>query len=63
MELPVDSLSLGRGSVTWLAMRHPTPVASKNEKFLQSQNSMKFAWIIRFRETNSTMRFVSSSKI
>ena len=47
-------------SPTWLAM---CPVASKNVKFRLSQNSMKFSWTTKFRETNPTMRSVLSSEI
>ena len=43
--------------------RHPTPVASKNVKFRPSRNSTKFDWVIRFRETISTVKSVSSSEI
>ena len=32
-------------------------------KIQLSQNSTKFDWITRFRETNSTVKFVFSSEI
>ena len=48
---------------TWFSMCHPTPVVSKNVKFLLSRNSTKFVWVTRFRETNLVVRSVSSSII
>ena len=47
----------------WLAMYHPTLIASKNVKFQLSQNSMKFAWVTRFRVTNLVVKPVSSFEI
>ena len=44
-------------------MCHPTPDASKNVKFQQSQNPTKFDGVTRFRKTNSTVKFVSSYEI
>ena len=44
-------------------MWHPTPRILKNVKFILSQNSTKFDWVARFRETNSTVKSVSSSEI
>ena len=44
-------------------MCHPTPNASKNMKFRLSWNPTKFDGLTRFRETNSTVKSVSSSKI
>ena len=44
-------------------MCHLTPDASKNVKFRLSQNPMKFDGLTGFRETNSTVKFVSSSEI
>ena len=39
------------------------PIASNFMKIQLSQNSTKFDWVTRFRETNSTVKSVSSSKI
>ena len=44
-------------------MCHLTHSVSKNVKFRSSQNSTKFDWVTRFRETNSTVKSVSSFKI
>ena len=40
-----------------------SPVVLKNVKFRLSQNPIKFDKVIRFRETNSTVKSVSSSTI
>ena len=42
---------------------HSTPVASNFVKIQLFQNSMKFDWVTRFREANSTVKSVSSSEI
>ena len=42
---------------------HSMPVASNFVKIRLSQNSTKFDWVTRFRETNSMVKSVSSSKI
>ena len=39
------------------------PITSNFVKIQLSQNSTKFNWITRFRETNSTAKSVSSSEI
>ena len=44
-------------------MCHPTPDTSKNMKFRLSRNLTKFDVLTKFRETNSTVKFVSSSEI
>ena len=46
-----------------LAMCHPTPHTSKNVKSRLPWNPMKFDVIAKFRETISTKKSVSSSKI
>ena len=38
-------------------------IASNFVKIRLSHNSTKFDWVTRFRETNSTVKFVSSSEI
>ena len=38
-------------------------IASNFVKIQLSQNSMKFDWVTRFRETNLTAQSVSSSEI
>ena len=38
-------------------------IASNFVKIRLSQNSTKFDWVTRFCETNSTVKFVSSSEI
>ena len=45
------------------AMCHPAPDVSKNVKFRLSRNPIKFDGVTRFRETNSTGKSISSSKI
>ena len=45
------------------AMCHLTPVALKYVKFQLSRNPIKFDGVTRFRETNSTVKSVSSSEI
>ena len=42
---------------------HLMPIASNFVKIQLSQNSTKFDWVTRFRETNSTVNSVSSSEI
>ena len=42
---------------------HSTPIASNFVKIRLSQNSTKFDWVTRCRETNSTVKSVSSSEI
>ena len=42
---------------------HLMPIASNFVKIRLSQNSMKFDWVTRFHETNSTVKSVSSSEI
>ena len=42
---------------------HSMPVASNFVKIRLSQNSTKFDWVTRFRETNSTVKSVSSTEI
>ena len=42
---------------------HLMPIASNFVKIRLSQNSIKFDWVTRFREMNSTVKFVSSSDI
>ena len=42
---------------------HYQPIASNFVKIQLSQNSMKFDWVTRFRETNSTVKSVLSSEI
>ena len=42
---------------------HLMPIASNFVKIRLSLNSMKFDWITRFRETNSTVKSVSLSEI
>ena len=44
-------------------MCHPIPNTSKNLKFRLSRNPTKFDEVTRFRETNSTMKSISSSEI
>ena len=39
------------------------PIALNFVKIKLSQNSTKFDWVIKFRETNSTVKSVSSSEI
>ena len=39
------------------------PIASNFMKIQLSQNSTKFDWVTRFRDTNSTVKSVSSSEI
>ena len=39
------------------------PIASNFVKIRLSHNSTKFDWVTRFRETNSTVKSVSSSEI
>ena len=42
---------------------HLIPIASNLLKIRLSHNSMKFDWVTRFRETNSTVKSVLSSEI
>ena len=42
---------------------HSMSIASNFVKIRLSQNSTKFDWVTRFRETNSTVKSVSSSEI
>ena len=42
---------------------HLMPIASNFVKIQLSQNSTKFDWVTRFRETNLTAQSVSSSEI
>ena len=42
---------------------HLMSIASNFVKIQQSQNSTKFDWVTRFRETNSTVNSVSSFEI
>ena len=39
------------------------PIASNFVKIRLSQNLMKFDWVTKFRETNSTVKSVLSSEI
>ena len=45
------------------AMCYPTSGVLKNVKFILSRNPTKFDGVTRFRETNSTVKSVSSFKI
>ena len=63
---PLDTcfnMSHSHKCTTCHAMCHPTPDVSKNVKFRLSRNPTKFDWLTRFRETNSTVKSVSSSNI
>ena len=63
---PLDSwlnVSHSHKCTTYHAMCHLTPDASKNVKFQLSRNPMKFNKLTRFREKNSTVKSIRSSKI
>ena len=53
----------------WISLKfsfcgvHSMSIASNFVKIRLSQNSTKFDWVTRFRETNSTVKSVSSSEI
>ena len=64
--LPFDTwlnVSHSHKCTTCHAMCHLTPNVSKNVKFRLSRNLTKFNGVTIFRETNSTMKSVSSSEI
>ena len=63
---PLDTwlnMSHSHKCTTCYVMCHRTSDASKNVKFRLSRNSTKFDVVTRFRQTNSTMKSISSSEI